>query len=440
MSKDWWSVNSGNETKDADQVDQVKLAPLLAGQRVLGVIRSYNNASGFGFIVCRETQELMGQDCFIQRAEADPIGASVGATVSFTVELNKDGKPRAKNVKLEARGVDAKVAEVTQQEEKVAEFMEQMADKVFKKHYFGWIKSFNPGSSFGFIHCDETFAIFGRDVFLHTNNKAHFDVNSEIAFKLKVDPDKGTPQAIELKMYAAAPDEQGADIGSSGIGMIGMLGMMSMMGMDTDMLATMFGVNVTAPEPAPKGRGRGGPIGGGTTDLAMNASGMSNFEWQQRVNLDEELKEAKESRMDKLLDLVEAKHRFVGIIRCWNRARGFGFIGCDEAQAATGSDVFLHNEQRMDFDVGDVISFSMQIRNGSSRAIDLRKASGPNDKGGNSPAKEGPSKNERIRRELADMCSAKDGMDYGIRAGDKSGKSRSRSARRNHFGSKKKSW
>merc|ERR1712129_255195 len=77
----------------------------------------------------------------------------------------------------------------------------------------------------------------------------------------------------------------------------------------------------------------------------------------------------------------DTKQRFVGIMNKFNRARGFGFIKCDETYAAYGDDVFLHNEQREGFEVGDVVSFALEIRGTQARAKDLRAAKGKKDMG-----------------------------------------------------------
>eukprot|EP00928_Gymnodinium_smaydae_P037568 TRINITY_DN26057_c0_g4_i1.p1 TRINITY_DN26057_c0_g4~~TRINITY_DN26057_c0_g4_i1.p1 ORF type:complete len:422 (-),score=78.09 TRINITY_DN26057_c0_g4_i1:165-1430(-) len=395
-------------------VDPVKLAPLLAGQRVLGVIRSYSHATGFGFIVCRETSERLGRDVFIQRVEAEPIGATVGATVSFTVEINKDGKPKAKNVKLEAPGVKRATPGERNAENTVNEIISQMTTQVLEKVYVGTIKSFSQSTGFGFITCDETFALFGRDCFLHQSNVNGFGVGDQVAFRVNLDLDKATPQARDLKAPADAELVE-TEYGSCGVSMLGMMGLMSMMGIPMTMLGQMMGQFpnlIPAPAAAPIADGN-----------ALNAAGISNAEWIRERDQESGLNQERGGKLALLQKLVDKKHRFVGIIRTFNRARGFGFIGCDETQQISGSDVFLHNEQREDFEVGDVISFAIEIRSNQARAKDLRRSTGPSDRGEQSP----PRYQDKDRRANAERYPLTRGGDSG-----RGGRSRTRSRSRSH--------
>merc|ERR1712125_88754 len=133
----------------------------------------------------------------------------------------------------------------------------------------------------------------------------------------------------------------------------------------------------------------------------MNAAGMSNAEWRRDVGMDSDTKKDSGRKLARLQQLVDQKHRFVGIIRNFNKARGFGFIGCDEANAVSGNDVFLHNEVREGFDVGDVVSFTIEIRNGQARAKDLRASKGVHDRGEPSPPRYQDREKQRDReREL----------------------------------------
>lgn len=364
------------------EVDPVALAPFLAGQRAMGVVRSYSQTTGFGFIVCKETERVLGRDVFIQRQEADPIGATVGATVSFTVEMQKDakfpeGKPKARNVKLEFPGCAKTTPEDRSQEQAVEKAIEAMETQALDRDYTGVIKSFNAASGFGFVACDETTLMFGRDVFLHQSNLGGFNIGDTVLFKVSVDVEKASPQARDLKDPLCGGADAGSEKGLTGIGMVGMMGMCSMLGLPLSLLASMMpGLAKALPAPAPIAPAEG---------EVMNAAGMSNAEWRREVGLDKGHKTEGRGKLQRLQALVDLKHRFVGIIRCFNRARGFGFVGCDEAQAITGSDVFLHNEQREGHDVGDVVSFAIEIRNGQARAKDLRGAKGPDDRGAQSP-------------------------------------------------------
>jgi len=64
----------------------------LIERRSVGVIKSFNQERGFGFIQCPELFSTFGNDVFLHRSQLGPHG--VGTNVSFAVMLNKDSKPQ----------------------------------------------------------------------------------------------------------------------------------------------------------------------------------------------------------------------------------------------------------------------------------------------------------------------------------------------------------
>lgn len=69
-----------------------------AGRRFRGVIQSYSPASGFGFIECRETEEIFRKDIYVSREEVRD--AQPGSHVTFGLGFNARGLPQAKNLKV----------------------------------------------------------------------------------------------------------------------------------------------------------------------------------------------------------------------------------------------------------------------------------------------------------------------------------------------------
>jgi len=61
-----------------------------------GIIKSFNEAKGFGFVACDLIQQQFGSDVFLHHNQF--FGFEVGQAVSFGVLLNKDGKPQAKEL------------------------------------------------------------------------------------------------------------------------------------------------------------------------------------------------------------------------------------------------------------------------------------------------------------------------------------------------------
>eukprot|EP00931_Biecheleriopsis_adriatica_P078316 TRINITY_DN5177_c0_g1_i1.p1 TRINITY_DN5177_c0_g1~~TRINITY_DN5177_c0_g1_i1.p1 ORF type:complete len:282 (+),score=69.44 TRINITY_DN5177_c0_g1_i1:197-1042(+) len=190
-----------------------------AGPRYTGIIKAFSTVQGFGFIQSREMTNLYGCDAFLNQAVEG--GIVIGGTVSFSVEMNKDGKPQARNVVLE----DSTPKPIESAKPKGGNLnysgypmggpmsnhmghMGQMgmgnpmqakdlAGKVFK----GRVKSFNSNRGFGFIFCsDLQYAFGGRDVYVGVNQVPNgvLPVGKEYEFQLSIDR-QGQPQAKELR-------------------------------------------------------------------------------------------------------------------------------------------------------------------------------------------------------------------------------------------------
>jgi len=65
-------------------------------RRFDGLIKSFNEVKGFGFIACDEITHQFGCDVFLHHFQY--TGFEVGQAVSFNVILNKQGKPQAQEL------------------------------------------------------------------------------------------------------------------------------------------------------------------------------------------------------------------------------------------------------------------------------------------------------------------------------------------------------
>mmetsp|Transcript_55240 Transcript_55240/g.131686 ORF Transcript_55240/g.131686 Transcript_55240/m.131686 type:complete len:271 (-) Transcript_55240:113-925(-) len=68
--------------------------------------------------------------------------------------------------------------------------------------YVGYIKSFSSRAGYGFISCEETSAMFGRDVFIHKAQLKNHRVNSQVSFEIALNR-KGHPQAKDVRSVGA---------------------------------------------------------------------------------------------------------------------------------------------------------------------------------------------------------------------------------------------
>jgi len=73
------------------------------------------------------------------------------------------------------------------------------------KRFTGTVKDFVTGK-FGYIECDETFAIFKRDVFLSCDaNLDQLGRGQRVTFTLQIDRQRGLPRAADLKVFTCLP-------------------------------------------------------------------------------------------------------------------------------------------------------------------------------------------------------------------------------------------
>mmetsp|Transcript_104677 Transcript_104677/g.291557 ORF Transcript_104677/g.291557 Transcript_104677/m.291557 type:complete len:379 (-) Transcript_104677:64-1200(-) len=66
---------------------------LLMENRVCGMIKSFNDVTGYGFIDCPAVHEAFGHDAFLHHSQLGTF--DVGSEVSFAILLSKGGKPQA---------------------------------------------------------------------------------------------------------------------------------------------------------------------------------------------------------------------------------------------------------------------------------------------------------------------------------------------------------
>jgi len=168
-----------------------------AAERYIGTIKSFNLVTGFGFIQSDDLQTKYGSDAFLNQAVDG--GIVVGGRVSFTVEENKNGKPQARNVRLEAVGVDGPTtvtADMLAAKESVSALQAHMVPGKGMAMR-GRVKSFNVSRGFGFITCPELqYAFGGRDIYV-SQKEVHGEalgIGQEVEFELVLDA-KGQPQA-----------------------------------------------------------------------------------------------------------------------------------------------------------------------------------------------------------------------------------------------------
>merc|ERR1740138_660349 len=80
----------------------------LAERRSKGVVKSFNQEKGFGYIACPELKAVFGNDVYVHAKQIAHM-CQPGTEVSFAVLLNKENKPQAFDVQPAAGGAGANV-------------------------------------------------------------------------------------------------------------------------------------------------------------------------------------------------------------------------------------------------------------------------------------------------------------------------------------------
>jgi cold shock CspA family protein len=157
--------------------------------RFTGVVKSYSSSTGFGFVKCQEEGEYLNKDIFVHRRQIEVSGATVGATVSFTVRENAEGRPQVRRLRV-----------LEESPLPVHSGQTKLSEEANEESYEGVVKSFSAAGGFGFITCEQLHAVFQRDVFLHACQLNGTAVGDAVRFKIDVDPIKGTPKARGLEL------------------------------------------------------------------------------------------------------------------------------------------------------------------------------------------------------------------------------------------------
>jgi len=157
------------------------------GDRLTGTITAFLPHKNFGFIQCEEISATYGKDLWLH---GDQKGSfDIGDTVSFSLIFNKEGSPQA---------IDLAPPKPKGQSVKPPVKRPSPEDAGGSDRHVGSITAFYPAKNFGFIACDETFALYGKDLWVHGAQVGDFSVGATVSFSLILNKD-GNPQAVDLQ-------------------------------------------------------------------------------------------------------------------------------------------------------------------------------------------------------------------------------------------------
>jgi len=150
------------------------------GRRFDGTLKSFVAKSNYGFVACQELFDIFGCDVFLAGFAVNQQ-IDVGADVSFTVKLNKDGKPQAFDP-------------LPGHTETLGHWHEG------GRRFQGMVKSYVHKSQYGFISCEELRTEFGCDAFVTSKSiPPGFAIGSTVSFTVQLNKD-GKPQAHDCQL------------------------------------------------------------------------------------------------------------------------------------------------------------------------------------------------------------------------------------------------
>lgn len=161
--------------------------------RYTGVVKSINSDAGFGFIACEETHEVFGRDVFAKQSQLE--GLKAGDSVSFSVAVDPArGFPQARALEP----VSARPELEPRRHRAPAQAGAWLAGVDSEVCYTGVVRTRNELGGYGFVACQETYRMFGRDVFVNPGLMAGVRVGDVVSFRVAINPAKG-PQASTLE-------------------------------------------------------------------------------------------------------------------------------------------------------------------------------------------------------------------------------------------------
>eukprot|EP00927_Polykrikos_kofoidii_P061703 TRINITY_DN56540_c0_g1_i1.p1 TRINITY_DN56540_c0_g1~~TRINITY_DN56540_c0_g1_i1.p1 ORF type:complete len:342 (+),score=59.77 TRINITY_DN56540_c0_g1_i1:67-1026(+) len=144
----------------------------------VGTVKSFDEEKGWGHISCSETRATYGKDIFVLRSSLRTGRASAGDQVQFTVHKGLKG-PEARDVRPLGQ--------------ELAVQPHHAANRVFN----GRVKMFSAEKGWGFIACEETHQIYGKDIFVHKRefqDAGDMHDDDQVQFTVDVGKD-GKPEA-----------------------------------------------------------------------------------------------------------------------------------------------------------------------------------------------------------------------------------------------------
>jgi len=323
------------------------------GGQFFGVVKSFNDGKGYGFIDCPETRAMFGKDIFLPKRELPNGQCVVGQSLTFTVVHDASGACAANVLPAIPMGTASTMAQYGG------------APGMGGAFYSGTIKSFNDAKGFGMIKCEQTERMYGKDVFFSKSVNPGCAVGELVSFTTKFES-KG-PIVTEMWRAGRSPGSFG---GAPSVYHSPQV--MQAMGV-ADSTKTYFGTVKTWNDQ--KGYGH---IACEATMATFNKDVflLSGKLEGQPVEVGAELsfKVTMGAKGPQAADVTVLPpgatgtedapgSQFQGTVKSFNENKGYGFIAGEVVTQAFGKDIFLSKRELNDEipAVGEELNFTVEI-------------------------------------------------------------------------------
>lgn len=340
-----------------------------------GTVKSFNPEKGWGHIECPETHEHFGKDVFLLRGQLQGVTlVSKGDSVQFQLTDNGRG-PEAVEVSVlssaprptsfGARG--AMDGGAFFRPSSMFQPMNGCQQLHGNGQHWGTVKSFNPDKGWGHIECEETQAVYGKDIFFMKSQLPGKAIGKGTPVRFSVVPGQKGPEATGIQPSAAPGGLPGAYGGAHCGACGGTYGSIAARGMPQQSNGqTFYGTVKSFNEE----RGWGHISCSQTHALygkdifvmrsALNGAAISQGDGLQfGVTMGMKGPEATNVRPV----ITDSERVFTGAVKMFVEEKGWGFIDCAESKQLYGKDIFMHRNQLGGYSPqpGEAVAFAVQI-------------------------------------------------------------------------------
>uniref|UniRef100_A0A7S1RM95 CSD domain-containing protein n=1 Tax=Alexandrium catenella TaxID=2925 RepID=A0A7S1RM95_ALECA len=128
-----------------------------------GIVKAFDEEKGWGHISCDVTRQVYGKDMFVLRSSLHGTKISAGDEVQFTLRQGLRGVEATEVRPLSRATTTASPDEAFS----VEGAMQAGQPEATGREFVGTLKMFDNTKGWGFLECDESRQLYGKDIFVH---------------------------------------------------------------------------------------------------------------------------------------------------------------------------------------------------------------------------------------------------------------------------------